>query len=315
MFNKLWLLWEAALVSTGFYGQPKIVTYGPLPQKIAVYDRIITTADYWNGPLTLDPEDLSYVRGSRRFHNPSNLGLNALPNVPEIWANRRLHLDKDCNQPGPLTAQQQLALNLIMQRSEPLPNGAVTWRYDYELNFGNLVFQPGFNSAFSQAVNTAALLFGECKTVNRVYFDLAKKAALTLITPIEAGGVMNTENGLTFFEELPAPKGLSPYILNAHILSVNVLFAMAARTNDERFKDYAERGIETLIKLAPQYTATKCIKYALKQPQDNCHPDYDAYEAVLLDDLYQWSGDKRIGALSDEWKNRAAGPYPPKLKY
>jgi hypothetical protein len=43
-----------------------------------------------------------------------------------------------------------------------------------------------------------------------------------------------------------------------------VLFAMAARTNDERFKDFADRGADTLLNLTPQYDAPKCIKYALK---------------------------------------------------
>jgi hypothetical protein len=91
---------------------------------------------------------------------------------------------------------------------------------------------------------------------------------------------------MVFFEEIPAPKGLSPHILNADILSINVLFAIAARTGDERFKDLADRGADSLLKLAPQYDAPKCIKYALKQ-NDECHPDYVAYEVVLFDDLAQ----------------------------
>jgi hypothetical protein len=95
------------------------------------------------------------------------------------------------------------------------------------------------------------------------------------------------------------------------ILSINVLFAIAQRTSDERFKDFAERGAETLLKLAPQFDAPDCIKYALKQT-DGCHPDYVAYEAVLFDDLAQWTSDNRFKIcplgftrnLSLKWKPR-----------
>lgn len=70
----------------------------------------------------------------------------------------------------------------------------------------NMVFQPGFNSAFAQAVNIAALLFAECKIKDPAYFSLAKKATLGLITPIAQGGLLNEEDGMIFFEELPAPE-------------------------------------------------------------------------------------------------------------
>jgi hypothetical protein len=139
---------------------PTIMSYGPLPQKIGVYDHVIETKsmDYWNGPLTLDPNTLDYVRNQQRFRNPSNYGLAALPVGLPKWRNRALHLDTRCNQPSPLTDRQKLAFEMIARQAEPLPNGAMTWRYDFALNYLNMVFLPGFNSAFSQAVNIAALL-------------------------------------------------------------------------------------------------------------------------------------------------------------
>jgi D-glucuronyl C5-epimerase C-terminus len=306
MFRNL-LEWGAVALATVGHHDPNIISYGALPQRIAVYDHVIEakSMDYWNGPLTLDPNSLEYVRGKQRFRNPSNYGLAALPvGLPE-WRNRLLHLDTRCNQPTPLTDRQSLGLKMIAQDAELLPNGAMTWRYDFALNYLNMVFQPGFNSAFSQAVNIAALLFAECKTNNRAYLDLANRAALGLITPIADGGLLNEEDGMTFFEELPAPIGLSPHILNADILSINVLFAMAARTGDERFKDLADRGADTLLKLAPQYDAPKCIKYDLKQ-NNGCHPDYVAYEAVLFEDLARWTGDDRFKWLSERWTSRVS---------
>ena len=272
---------------TDLFGQP--------PLKLAVYDHVIDakSMDYWNGPLTVDEKTLEYVRGKTRFRNPSNYGLAALPIGLAKWRNRVLRLDADCNQPAPLTDNQKLAFDLIVNRAERLPNGAMTWRYDFALNYPNVVHQPGFNSAFAQAVNIAALLFAECKTKYPAYLELAKNAALGLITPLSDGGLFNDEGQITFFEELPAPKGMSAHILNADILRINVLFAVAARTADERLRDFAERGAETLLKLAPQYDAPKCIKYDLKQI-DGCHPDYIAYEAVLFDDLAEWSGNDRF---------------------
>ncbi|MCC8957637.1 hypothetical protein H8B02_30660 [Bradyrhizobium sp. Pear77] len=110
MLEKLHGLLTAFLVAVGYYGPTKIISYGPLPQKIAVYDRMITTADFWDGPVTLDPNDLSYVRGEKRFHNPSNYGLQALPDLAEPWINRRMHFDESCNQANPLTPRQLLPL-------------------------------------------------------------------------------------------------------------------------------------------------------------------------------------------------------------
>jgi hypothetical protein len=262
---------------------------------------VVPKTEYRSGPLTMDETDFSYVRGEKRFLNPSNYGLIALPVMREQWANRRLHLDETCNQPAPLSDQQKRALSLIVTKAEPLPDGAVTWRHSYAWNMDNLVYLPGWNSAYSQSVNIAALLFAECKTKDAGYLNLAIKAAHGLITPIANGGLLNDENGLTFFEEYPAPNGLSPYTLNAHILSLNVLYAMADRTEDERFKHFAELGTTTLLKLAPEYTSGKCIKYTLRENGNICHPDYDAYEVVLLNDLHQWTKDDRIRGLVERW--------------
>ncbi|MBR0801799.1 hypothetical protein JQ615_41430 [Bradyrhizobium jicamae] len=294
----------SVLTAVGYYSSPKTVSYGPLPQTIMVYDHTAPSTRYWAGPTTLDENDLLSVRGEERFHNPSNYGLVGLPIISEPWANFRLHFDKDCYQAAPLTSRQQLAIDRIVRTAEELPNGTMTWRYDFALNYLNLVYEPGFNSAFSQAVNIAALLFAECKTGKAEYFALAKAASKALILPISEGGLLNDEDGLTFFEELPAPKGLSPYILNAHIFSTNVLYAMANRANDNSFGDYARRGVETLIKLIPRYDDPKCIRYDLINANPPCNPDYDAYEAVLLDDLYEWSYDERVSKIAARWKER-----------
>jgi hypothetical protein len=49
----------AALAMLGDH-DPNIINYGPLPQRIAVYDHVIEakSMDYWNGPLTLDSNSL-----------------------------------------------------------------------------------------------------------------------------------------------------------------------------------------------------------------------------------------------------------------
>lgn len=301
--HKLWTVWTHVLVALGLSvgpTDPAVISYGPLPQQVTVYNHNVNTAPYWERPLTLDPSDLSYVQ---HFHNPSNYGLMGLPLIDKPWESRRLHLNANCNQAAALTDRQKLAFSLILKHADSLPNGAVTWRYDYALNYLHLVFEPGFNSAFSQAVNISALLFASCKTRDPIYLDIARKATLGLITPIDQGGLRSSDNGMTFFEELPAPNGLSPHILNADILSVNVLFAMAEKTDDEQFKEFAEKGARTLLDVAPQYDAPKCIKYALKQI-DACHPDYDAYDSVLFDDLAQWTGDDRFEKLSERWASR-----------
>ena len=73
----------------------ELISYGPQPQTIAIYDRIVEakSVDYWNGSLTLDPNTLEYVRGEKRFRNPSNYGLVALPVGLPKWRNRILHFE------------------------------------------------------------------------------------------------------------------------------------------------------------------------------------------------------------------------------
>ncbi|MCC8957623.1 hypothetical protein H8B02_30590 [Bradyrhizobium sp. Pear77] len=282
------------------------MTFGDPPLKLAIYDQVVdaSSVDYWNGPRTLDPGTLEYVRGEKRFRNPSNYGLSTLPIGLPKWRNRSLRFDESCNQAAELTPAQNNAIRLIVEQADEIPNGGKTWRYNFALNFEKMVYQPGFNSAFAQAINIAALLFAECKTKDPAYLDLIRSAGLTLITPISDGGVMNTADGMTFFEEMPAAPGMSPYILNAHLLSINVLFALSKRTGDKRFEEAARRGIETFIKLEPQYTAPHCIKYALKL-RDDCRPEYDDYDSVLLDEIAAWTGDERFHKYARLWKHRA----------
>jgi hypothetical protein len=275
------------------------VEYGPLPQRIQVFGYQAPMAEYWKGyyshDFRVDPETLTFVHSGRHFLNPSRFGIAGLPSAPDE-TNRRSHLDEKCNQAEPPTEQQRLAWSLLVKHAEALPNGAVTWRYDFALNYLNMVFQPGFNSAFAQAINIEALLFAECKTKEQRYLDLALKATDGLVTPILEGGLLNTEKGMTFFEEMPAPPELAPHILNADLLSVNVLYAVSKWA--PRFKPYADRGAKTLERMLPLYEDGTCIRYDLKEPR-RCTVSYVAYNAMLLDDLSEWTG-------NDTFKNTAA---------
>ena len=214
---------------------------------------------FWEGPVTLDESDLTLRRGDLRFRNVAVLGDTLLPG-----SSHSSHLPADCGQSEPLSARQQLALHLIKQYAIELPTGALTWTNDFANIFGDLLVESGWNSAYSQAVIAQGLLFAFCKTNDLQYRDMAVQAGRALIMPVSAGGLLNADGGFTFFEEVPAAKGLMPYVLNADIYSINVLYQLADLTEDERFRHAAVEGAASLKTLLPMYDTGSWVRYSLR---------------------------------------------------
>jgi hypothetical protein len=222
--------------------------------------------DYWSGPLALDPATLEYARGSLRFANASNLGLTAMPPSRPDFGQRDLPFPASCHQEGPLSDQQVLAFKLLKEKAKPLGDG-VAWFYDYDALANDVVVHPPYVSAFSQAANIHALLFGDCKMGNRANLTLAIKAANGLLIPVSQGGVRNGK----WFEEMPAPEGWMPYILNGHLYSVVVLYELAEElkqtadaANAQKFRNAADEGVAEFDSYALDFDSGYWTRYDLR---------------------------------------------------
>jgi hypothetical protein len=217
------------------------------------------TTPYWNGPLTLNKQTLAYERGAHVFENASNLGLVALPAHKTDFSNRQLPLKEDCNQAHPLSEDQKRAIGLLHSKAI-LKDGMAVWHYNYDQQANDVVVLAPYPSAFSQAINIHALLFAYCKTLDSAHLELAIKAGDGMLTTVANGG---TRNGW-WFEEQPAPKGYMPYILNAHIYSLVVLYALSETSGLVRFRFAAEQGVKILDQLLMNFDTGSWTRYDLR---------------------------------------------------
>ena len=197
--------------------------------------------EYWKSKLVFDPETQCYLSGDNKFCNASNYGLSGLPPNREDLSERKSRLPKDCGQETPLTDLQKQSLRLMKETAIPRENGIV-WEYDYDTRANDILIYAPYPSAFSQAVNIHALLFGYCKTGEKSYQDLAKLAGNGMLIPFEKGGMRVGD----FFAESPLPEGYLAYTLNGHMYSVAMLYALHESTGDKKFLKAAEEGTDWL---------------------------------------------------------------------
>ncbi len=220
---------------------------------------------YWQVRRDWDEGAFAYRGGGRIFTNPSNWALQGLPQPDgNPFSNRRTVLDAACNSPSGFSERQRRLADHSIARAQMLPSGALTWVYDYESQANDVLFMPPFNSAFSQAANLHLLLYAHCQTHDARYLDAARRAGDALIAPIREGGLTNDGAGETWFEETPNADGLNPYILNAHIYAINVLFLLGEVTRDQRYADAAQRGTASLERLLPKFDAGYWTRYDLR---------------------------------------------------
>jgi len=222
--------------------------------------RLAPLTPYWMAHRTLNLNTLAYESPEGLvFHNPAALGRYALPPPRADWSQRSGILDGACQQASPLTAIQKRAIALLHEQAKPAASGMV-WNYDYDTSYNDIVVKAPYPSAFAQAINIQALLFAYCKTKDRTHLDLAIKAGDAMLLRIEEGGVRNGD----WFEEMPAPRGLTPYILNGHLYSVVVLYELAEVSGCARFETAAKRGTAAFTNLINEFDTGYWTRYDLR---------------------------------------------------
>ncbi|WP_186417476.1 D-glucuronyl C5-epimerase family protein [Bosea sp. CS1GBMeth4] len=256
----------------GGAGDREVNAIGPIPIRSVLYSNtrgkpqvLPPTVPYWRGTFWWDEAILAYRDDERIFVNPSNWGLLGLPaRDMSRFSSRRTAPGMGCEAGAGLTERQRRIAEHVVVQAHRLPNGALTWLYTQEANANDIILLPPFNSAFSQAVNIHLMAHASCQTRDGRYLETARKAGDALIAPIADGGLMNDADGETWFEEGPNVRGLAPYILNAHIYSINVLFLLAERTGDGKYAEAARRGAASLERLLYKFDTGYWTRYDLR---------------------------------------------------
>jgi D-glucuronyl C5-epimerase C-terminus len=244
---------------------------GPIPLRSVLFLNkrgmphvIAKPTSYWTSTRLWDNQLQMLTIDGRTVSNPSTWGLIGLPRDVKGAEVRSSFFDDECNQAGPLSPTQVASIGAIHSNAHLVGDTLTTWFHTYETHANDRLIFPPFTSAFSQASIIHALLFAHCKTGEQKHLNLAVRAGDALITPISEGGMTNDDAGETWFEELPAERGVNPYILNAHLYSINVLFLLSEKTGNPAYRDAAVRGTSTLGKLLPKFDTGDWSRYDLR---------------------------------------------------
>ena len=148
---------------------------------------------------------------------------------------------------------ERAALNWLARNFVQISDNGIVWHYTFRHTFNNIVVQPGWPSAFSQADVIKAFLVAYGRTSDKYYLDLAKRAAYAYAVPCEKGGLRCIVGDVPWFEEVPVPYGYAPMILNGHLYSVVMLRKLLDVAPDERIAEAFRVGVDSAKRMLLRY--------------------------------------------------------------
>lgn len=128
---------------------------------------------------------------------------------------------------------------------------SLAWQFDFANSYNDMVQEAGWNSAFGQAYVIKAFI------ENGVY-DYAIKGANAYKYDISKGGVSSFDkSGNIWFEEVPNKS----HILNAHLISQNVLMENFDKFKSKNINDISKNGLDSLEKYISDFDTGYWSKY------------------------------------------------------
>jgi len=155
---------------------------------------------------------------------------------------------------------------------------------------------PGpWQSAFSQSRGISILLRGYQLTGKKEYLEIAEKALIPFLKPVSEGGVTSFTQWGPFYEEYTAQ--VPTLVLNGMIFSLWGIgdFIRSFPENEIAKKLYRE-GVQTLIKILPQYDLKYWSRYNLCKgdwyPEiDPATKNYQRLHIAQLKVMYNLTGE------------------------
>ncbi|WP_313047797.1 D-glucuronyl C5-epimerase family protein [Pseudomonas soli] len=161
------------------------------------------------------------------------------------------------------------ALNWFMsdRNQYRLGKEALTYRFDFDNTYNDIVTAKDWASAFSQAYVLKALghaldtKLGDPAKVT----SLLKKVAHGYSVPIEKGGIASvSKSGLSYFEEVPN----ATHVLNAHLISIPELAEAGRRLKDPAIGKLVDSGVNTLRSKLSQFDTGYWMRYDLNPKKE-----------------------------------------------
>jgi len=196
------------------------------------------------------------IEGVGEVYHPAWTGLYALNYAGIETYDARLQLSKSHE-------KFEATISWLEDNLEQNKYGLWVWLYKFDSTYNDVSILAPWSSAFAQAVGIQALLAAYRIDGNKRALDLAKKAAISLITPIEKGGLLFRSGADIWFEEIPVPAENPSHILNGHMRALLALKELVEITNDQDIKRYLNAGVDTLYKWLPLYDTSYSLRYDL----------------------------------------------------
>lgn len=220
-------------------------------------------SSFWSAKPATDENGIPYFEGvnGERHYNVASVAFAAIGSTTSY---PELDMAKLSRSRSALTSKQVAAFSWLERNQVRLPGGAITWHYNFELNYNNMVVRPGWPSAFSQAAVIQAYLVAFDVTKEEKYLSLAHQAARAFLISTDEGGLTSQVKGLPFFEEVPLPAGYSPHVLNGHMYSVFAIEEVLLRRQDQELRAVVSKAHEATKRLLPAFDQGYWTRYDLK---------------------------------------------------
>lgn len=256
---------------------------------------------YWHSSRQVDEQGLpvSVAPDGRRFRNPSSIAFS-------MFGRSSLKFDDACSiyAPGLIA----LAALSYFDRTETLIEGDVpVWQYDYETQINDVLLRPPFASAFAQAAIIERLLIHACKTGEARYADLARRAGRAFGLPVTRGGLRSEADDFVWFQEVPLPDRHNPFIVNAHLYSIQALLLLDRFFPTEGFRALAERGLLAFRIALPAIDNGYWNRYDLRPRYANLTFKVEAQGVLRSANLRIGDATSRIVLTKDRQSPRSNG--------
>lgn len=142
---------------------------------------------------------------------------------------------------------------------------ACVWTYGFNNSYNDVTTIAPWASAFAQSYVIEAFLRNEAKTARAELMNYAKKAANAFRVPTSKGGLLSSsKEGMPWFEEVPN----DTHILNAHIVSSNILYELGKESGLDEFTAMHKNGAESLSRTIQKFDNGYWTRYDLNPKKE-----------------------------------------------
>jgi hypothetical protein len=184
-------------------------------------------------------------------------------------------------------------------------NGGHYGVWEYKFDWSPVLRAPWISS-LSQSYGVSVLLRAHRLTEKKEFLRCAEKAFECFFVTIDEGGLLNTDDGLTLFEESPVRP--VDTVLNGFIFSIWGVLEYAQTTGDPRAQKLYDASAESLLKILPKFDSPIWSNYSTKPGRffaPIASPHYHRVHIAQLTAMHLITGQKIFADYAQRWEERA----------